>query len=91
MNYGNASSWFPVKRFTKSPCHFDWMMGVTKYSNVRDYLKPTRIISRMETVFWNRTLDANISVETYREARASKDPELLKKMEEIGLPLDIQV
>ena len=88
--FGNKSSWFPVKKFTKSGCHFDWMMGVTKFSGARDFLT-SKIIPTMETVFWNRTLKANVALSTYEEVRRTRDPKLVKKCEEIGLPLDIRV
>ena len=85
------SSWFPLKNFTKTGCHFDWMMGVTKFRGVRDFLDPLKIIPTNATVFWNRTLGANVALDTYQEAVRKKDPEVLKKCEEIGLPLDIDV
>lgn len=87
----NNSSWFPLSRFTKQGCHFDWMMGVTKFFGVKDFLFPNKTIMKNDTVFWNRTLKANISLESYQEVQMSKDPELLKKCEKIGLPMDIRV
>lgn len=91
MAFGNRSSWFPLKRFTRSGCHFDWMMGTTKFFGVRDFLKPNKFIPVMETVFWNRTLNANVALSTYNEIRESKDPAMIKKCEEIGLPMDIRL
>ena len=87
----NSSSWFPLKRFTKSRCHFDWMLGVTKFKGVRDFLFPAKTIVMDETVLWNRTLNANISLESYRKAQETNDPELVKKCEEVGLPMDVRV
>lgn len=89
--FGNKSSWFPLKKFTKAGCHFDWMMGVTKFAGVKDFLFPAKTIVKNETVLWNRTLNANISLESYREVQETKDPDLVKKCEEVGLPLDVRV
>ncbi len=89
--FGNRSSWFPVKGLTASGCHFDWMMGITKFKGVKDFLMPGKTIPVMETVFWNRTLGANIALSTYNEVRSTKDPELVKRCEEIGLPLDLKI
>lgn len=85
------SSWFPLKNFTRMGCHFDWMMGVTRFKGVKDFLKPSRTIKPNETVFWNRTLGANVSLETYNEIRNGSDPDAVRKCKEIGLPLDIRV
>ena len=87
----NSSSWFPLKNFTRSPCHFDWMLGVTRFRGVRDFLDPMRTIRPNETVLWNRTLDANISLDTYRRVRASRDPDAVGKCRRLGLPLDARV
>lgn len=89
--FGNKSSWFPLKSLTSSPCHFDWMLGSTKFFGTRDALVPTRIIPPMATVFWNRTLRANVSLKTYEEIRKTRDPVLVRKCEEMGLPLDARV
>jgi len=89
--FGNQSSWFPLKNFTKAGCHFDWMMGVTKFKGVRDFLDPLKIIPKNSTVFWNRTLNANVALETYERVKEKQDPKDIKKCEEIGLPLDINV
>ena len=85
----NSSSWFPVKTLTKSACHFDWMMGATKFPRVKDFLNPMKVITKFETIFWNRTLNASISLSTYEEAK--RNPVLGKKCLELGLPLDIRV
>jgi hypothetical protein len=88
--FGNSSSWFPVKNFTKSGCHFDWMLGATKFFGIRDFLT-SKNIPKMATVLWNRTFNANISLETYKELQKTKDPKMIEKCKEIGLPLDIRV
>lgn len=90
MMFGNNSSWFPVRNFTKSRCHFDWMMGATKFCGVRDFLT-NEVIPRMATVFWNRTLNANVALSTYESVRNGKNPEMVEKCRKIGLPLDIRV
>ena len=89
MKY-NTSSWFPVKRFTRSPCHFDWMFGPTRFSTACDYLAG-RKIARDETVLWNRTLNLNIALDSYRKAQSTRDPKMLDKLAEAGLPLDIKL
>lgn len=86
----NRSSWFPVKKFTKSGCHFDWMLGATKFFGIRDFLT-SKTIPKMATVLWNRTFNANIALETYKELQKTKDPKMIEKCKEIGLPLDIRV
>lgn len=88
--FGNRSSWFPVKNFTKSGCHFDWMLGATKFFGIKDFLT-SKNIPKMTTVLWNRTFNANISLETYKEIQKTKDPKMIEKCKEIGLPLDIRV
>lgn len=88
--FGNRSSWFPVKNFTKSGCHFDWMLGATKFFGIKDFLT-SKNIPKMATVLWNRTFNANISLETYKELQKTKDPKMIEKCKEIGLPLDIRV
>jgi hypothetical protein len=45
----------------------------------------------MATVLWNRTFNANISLETYKELQKTKDPKMIEKCKEIGLPMDIRV
>lgn len=90
MYRSNNSSWFPVKNFTKSGCHFDWMMGATKFCGVKDFLT-NEMIPKMATVFWNRTLNANVALSTYENVRAKKDPAMVEKCKSIGLPLDIRV
>lgn len=88
--FGNRSSWFPVKNFTKSGCHFDWMLGATKFFGIKDFLT-SKNIPKMATVLWNRTFNANISLETYKELQKTKDPKMIEKCKEIGLPMDIRV
>lgn len=87
MNY-TSSSWFPLKNFTKSPLHKDWMLGATKWKGLVDSVtgKP---LKHLETVFWNRTLNANVSYEEYRRVR--NDPAFTDRLTELGLPLDIRV
>lgn len=87
----NSSSWFPLRNFTKSSCHFDWMLGVTKFKGVKDFLNPKKTITPMETVLWNRTLNANIALSTYNEMKNSTDETIKSKFHEIGLPLDVRV
>lgn len=87
----NRSSWFPLKRFTKTGCHFDWMLGATKFRGVKDFLTPGKVINMHETVFWNRTLNMNVALSSYREFASSGDPEKIKKLESIGLPVDVNV
>lgn len=87
----NNSSWFPLKNFTKSACHFDWMLGVTRFKGVKDFMNPSKTIGVMETVLWNRTLNANISLNTYNEMKNTTDENIKKKFHEIGLPLDVRV
>lgn len=87
----NNSSWFPLKNFTKSSCHFDWMLGVTRFKGVKDFLDPNKTIKPMETVLWNRTLNANIALSTYNEMRSTSDEMIKGKFKEIGLPLDVRV
>jgi len=87
----NKSSWFPLKRFTKTGCHFDWMLGATKFKRVKDFLIPSKIINMYETVFWNRTLNVNVSLSSYQEFANSGDPEKIKKLESIGLPTDVKL
>ena len=90
MNYGNTSSWYPVKRFTKSPCHFDWMFGPTKFRNTVDFLTG-RKIQMCETVLWNRTLNLNIALDSYRAAQRNPTPTARQKLADAGLPLDINL
>lgn len=87
----NSSSWFPLKNFTKSSCHFDWMLGVTKFRGVKDFMDPSKTISPMETVLWNRTLNANIALSTYNKLKSSTDETVKSKFHSIGLPLDVRV
>ena len=91
MRTFNRSSWFPLRNFTKTGCHFDWMMGATRFFGVKDFLFPSKTLVKNETVFWNRTLNANIALSSYQEVQRSGDPDLVRKCEEIGLPMDVRV
>lgn len=90
MYHSNSSSWTPLAKYTKSECHFDWMLGATKFYGTRDALTG-RPIPRFETVFWNRTLCATITLDSYERAVRSGDPERLKKLEGLGLPADVKL
>ena len=83
------TSWFPLKNFTRKGCHRDWMVGPTKFQKVRDELNPGKIVGKYETVFWNRTLNAAVSLESYREAIAERDPGKMKILERLEIPDDI--
>lgn len=87
---GYCGTWVPVKRLTGSPCHYDWMLGSTKFSGVTDFLTGKTLV-RSAPVFWNRTLKRNVAVSSYRAAVAGGDAEALRRCSEIGLPPDIRV
>jgi len=86
----NNSSWFPLKRFTHSPVHFDWTMGISNWVGIKDAItgKP---IGRFTTVFWNRTKGLNVSLESYNMARKSKDPLMIETLKKLELPTDIEL
>lgn len=92
MKRANTSSWFPVRNFTKSSVNRDWMMGSTRFKKCKDAIDPSHDIREYETVFWNRSMNnATISLETYRKIQETKNPELLEKLREYELPIDIKV
>ena len=90
MYHSSGSSWTPLAKFTKTGCHYDWMLGATKYYGTRDALTG-RPIPRFETVFWNRTLCATITLDSYERAVKSGDEERLKKLKDLGLPTDVKL
>ena len=90
MNY-TSSSWFPLKNFTKSNCHKDYMVGVSKWK-CKDYLYPDKTINPYDTVIWNRSLgNISISLQNYHDAIKSNNEDVMNKMKEINLPFDIKM
>ena len=90
FNNRNQSSWIPVRKMTDRPCHYDWMMGPTKFSGCRDALTGN-MIPQMDTVFWNRTLKANVSLESYRRMQETKDEKMARTCQRLGLPTSLKV
>ena len=86
-----GTSWFPLKNFTRRPCHPDWMVGPTKFRSVRDELSPGRYVGAYTTVFWNRTLNAAVALDSYEEAIKTRDPAKMEILEKLQLPDDIRM
>ena len=91
MNFNNCSSWYPLSSMCRGQCHFDWMLGTTRFFGTRDFLNPSKVIGKNESVLWNRTFGKSVSVETYREIQKTRDPDAVRKCEETGLPLDVKI
>lgn len=85
------TSWFPLKPYTRKGCHPDWMFGPTKFPAVVDLLNVKRKVKKYDTVFWNRTLNAAVSLESYREAVSTGDPRMLSILEKLQLPDDVKL
>ena len=89
MRYTNTS-WFPLKNFCKKPIHRDYMLGANKYRGLKDSITG-QAIKYLETVFWNRTLNVNVKLDTYNSILSSGDIEGLNKLNELGLSDDIKI
>lgn len=83
------TSWFPQRKYTRKGCHPDWMFGPTKFPAVVDLLNVKNKVKKYDTVFWNRTLNAAVSLYSYREAVATRDPKKMSILKELQLPDDI--
>jgi len=89
MNYTD-SSWFHLSNFTKIGCDFQWMFGVNQWNGLKDFVTGVPI-KKFESVFWNRKLNANVSLNEYNKFKDSNDENVIKKMKLLGLPKDIKV
>ena len=84
------TSWVPVKGLTKSPCHPDWMFGVTNFYGTRDALTGAKIHS-FDAVLWNRTLRLTVSAESYKAAQRGEIEGGREGCLKMGLPPDVMV
>lgn len=89
--YKLKNSWFRAYNFTSSQIHKDWSIGTSTWSKIKDCITDS-FIPLYSTIFWNRSFGNKcLMIKTYEEIVKNKNPEMLKKLEELQLPLDIKI
>ena len=83
------NSWFRAYKFTPSKIHSDWAIGISSWGKIKDCITDA-FIPTFSTIFWNRSFGNKcLMLDTYKDIVKKKEPEMLKKLEELQLPLDI--
>lgn len=84
------SDWYKLSTLCPgAACNPYAYFGITKFSNVRDYLYPDRSLKKDSTVIWVPEAKAHIGIASYIDAKKSSDKAALEKLTSLGIPLDI--
>lgn len=85
-----SSSWFPLYKFKigEGLCDRDYMLGATKFKNVKDFLTG-KTIKQFSTVIWSRKFNVNILLENYLKFR--NDEKYSQKLADISLTCDLKL
>jgi hypothetical protein len=67
----------------------DVYFGITRFSNISDYVHPERVMKKNSTVIWVPAKKAHIGIATYVEAQRG-DEIAACKLSELGVPLAAQ-
>ena len=84
----NDKNWWKLNTLSRN-CDPSIMFGITDRSNEPDYLYAGRSPRKGSTVIWAPKHNARISIGSYVEAVRNNDTEALVKLQEIGVPINI--